>query len=75
MLEELNAQSARRGPMPNDVMQKPRVAKESNVIEITEAEIVPPAGHENEHPHDRDRGINLPRIRPVTIQPPNVRIL
>lgn len=72
MLEELNAQTARRSPQPTDVVQKPhterkRAAKESNVIEITAADIVP-------H-HEPDRGINLPRVRPVLIRPPNVRIL
>ena len=72
MLEELNAQTARRSPQPTDVVQKPhterkRTAKESNVIEITAADIVP-------H-HEPDRGINLPRVRPVLIRPPNVRIL
>ncbi len=72
MLEEFNAQTARRSPQPTDVVQKPhterkRTAKESNVIEITAADIVP-------H-HEPDRGINLPRVRPVLIRPPNVRIL
>ena len=53
--------------MPTDVVQTKRAPKESNVIEITAAEIVP-------H-HEPDHGINLPRVRPVLVRPPNVRIL
>ena len=67
LLEELNAQTTRQAPLPTDVVQKPRAAKESNVIEITASQIV-------QH-SEPDHGINLPRVRPVPIPPPNVRIL
>ena len=67
LLEELNSQSVRHTPTPNDIIQPSRAAKQTNVIEITAAQIVPDV--------ESDRGINLPRIRPVLIPPPNVRIL
>lgn len=43
--------------------------KRSNVIDITEAEIV--RGAED----DAENGLKIPRIRPMVIPPPNVRIL
>ena len=67
LLEELNAQTARHSPLPTDVAPPTRAERQTNVIEITAAQIV-------QH-NDPEQGINLPRVRPVPIPPPNVRIL
>jgi hypothetical protein len=42
--------------------------KEANVIDISEAEIVTP-------PQDEEGRIKIPRVRPVVIPPPQVRVL
>ncbi len=67
MLDEFAAQSTRQVSLPSDVLQTTREPREDNVIDISEAEIVESV--------DSERGINLPRIRPVPIRPPNVRVL
>jgi hypothetical protein len=42
--------------------------KEANVIDISEAEIMKP-------PQDEEGRIKIPRVRPVVIPPPQVRVL
>ena len=47
---------------------KPRKEKEANVIDITSAEVV-------QGPPEYDSGLRIPRVRPVVVPPPQVRIL
>jgi len=55
--------------MPAAASAKPRKQrKESNVIDITEAEIITPHA-------DEEGRLKIPRIQPVRILPPQVRIL
>ena len=67
LLEDMSAQTARHSPLPTDVTPPSRAERQPNVIEITAAQIV-------QH-NDPEHGINLPRVRPVPVPPPNVRIL
>jgi chromosome segregation ATPase len=71
LVEGLTARPARTSPPPNDIgivgveSNEPR---EPNVIDITEAEIL--------HPSEPDSsGIRPPRVRPVMVPPPNLRVL
>ena len=86
LLEEISAQASqtalRHGTVPTaahreEPAEKPapapaaksrRARKESNVIDITEAEILSPQA-------DEEGRLKIPRIRPVQIPPPQVRIL
>ena len=46
----------------------PRKEQEANVIDITSAEVV-------SGPPEYDSGLRIPRVRPVVVPPPQVRIL
>jgi hypothetical protein len=49
-------------------VQKKREPRESNVIDITEAEVLQPGEPDT-------GGVRPPRLRPVMVPPPNVRVL
>ena len=82
LLEEISAQASqtalRHGTVPASAPEPERPAapvrkgrkarQESNVIDITEAEILGPVTV-------GESGLQMPRIRPVRVQPPQVRIL
>ena len=55
-------------PPPAPAAKGRRARKESNVIDITEAEILSPQA-------DEEGRLKIPRIRPVQILPPQLRIL
>jgi chromosome segregation ATPase len=70
LVEDLTAQSGKLAPSPIDVVGRTRESRERepNVIDITEAEIL--------HPGDPDTsGVRPPRVRPVMVPPPNLRVL
>ena len=82
MLEEISAQASQTAlkhgtvpaparaaePAPAPAPKGRRARKESNVIDITEAEVLAPQAAEQGR-------LNMPRIRPVQVLPPQVRIL
>ena len=67
MLDGLNSE-LRTAPKTKPAPE-PEPRKESNVIEMTEAEIV------REREPESDSHLKIPRIRPMVIPPPNVRVL
>ena len=55
--------------MPRSREGRPaRKEQEANVIDITSAEVV-------QGPTEYDSGLRIPRVRPVVVPPPQVRIL
>ena len=71
LLEELGTQPARSRHHPSDVSPEPPPGREANVIDIHEADVVKDPGSED----PSTSGVRPPRVRPVPIPPPNVRIL
>lgn len=69
LAKEIDLHSAKTDPLPTDVIQKKRESRESNVIDITEAEVLQPGEPDNAG------GVRPPRLRPVVVPPPNVRVL
>ena len=70
LLEELGTQPG-RGVNPRDVSPEAPPAREANVIDISEADVVKEVAADDLN----SSGIRPPRVRPVPIPPPNVRIL
>ena len=75
LLDELTAQSRASQRSHADVMpastipkqREPREPNETNVIDITQADLMPRA--------ETGSGLRIPRVRPVAIPPPNLRML
>ena len=70
LVKEIALQATKTAPQPTDVVQKSRDPRESNVIDISEAEVLQPG-----EPESDTGGVRPPRLRPVMIPPPNVRVL
>ena len=70
MLEVLSTPSAHASVEQSD-LPPPQQQRETNVIDITEAEIVTGLTHDAPIPS----GIRPPLVRPVAIRPPNLRVL
>lgn len=71
LLEELAAQAGRVPLNPSDVSPELAPAREANVIDISEADVVKDVASDDLI----SSGVRPPRVRPVPIPPPNVRIL
>ena len=67
LLEEIGADPTRFARATGTDTGRPRAPKEANVIELVASDVEVPA--------DLEAGINLPRVRPVSVPPPQVRIL
>ena len=70
LVKEIALQATKTAPQPTDVVQKARDPRESNVIDISEAEVLQPG-----EPESDTGGVRPPRLRPVMVPPPNVRVL
>lgn len=68
IVKEIALHATKTKPLPTDVIQKPAEERKSNVIEITEAELLRPGEAD-------PGGVRPPQLRPVVIPPPNLRVL
>ncbi len=66
--QDIDPRTTKAKPLPTDVVQKPVPERESNVIDIREAELLQPGDPDSS-------GVRPPQLRPMVIPPPNLRVL